>query len=456
MATLTHSQKFSQLCEAFEHARAKLRIPGASLGVLMQGEYFTAGFGVTNAEHPLPVMPDTLFQVGSITKTFVGSLAMRLVEKGLLDLDAPIVHTLPSFALADAAATQGATVRHCLNHTGGWLGDWFNDCGEGDDAIARIVGQMAQLEQLTPLGEKWSYNNVGFALAARVFEQITGKTFEQLLQDEIFTPLNLRHTFIFPNDVMTQRFAVGHHVTPEGVLVARPWQLGRASHPPGGIISTVGDLLIYAQTHMGVGGAGFLSPASLRHMQTPTLEATGLYQMGLTWWVGQAASGAFVEHGGATNGQIALLRLVPSHGFAVAILTNAGVGRALTAELGHLAMQIFLGEGMPDSPLTPAQPALAEYCGHYVARLNEVNVTEKDGKLWLTVRALGRFPRPDSPPPPPPLDVSPLLEVGFYAPDRLVDANAIASGARGEFVRDAAGAVVWLRWGGRLLRRVGN
>src|SRR5687767_1537444 len=116
-----------------------LGVPGVSVGILHDGDEVSAGFGVTNIEHPQQVDEGTLFQIGSTTKTFTATVMMRLVEEGKVDLDKPVVTYLPKFRLADEDAARRATVQHLLTHTGGWLGDYFDDFGRGDDALRRVV-----------------------------------------------------------------------------------------------------------------------------------------------------------------------------------------------------------------------------------------------------------------------------------------------------------------------------
>src|SRR4029078_6919921 len=126
---------------------------------------YTAAFGVTNVDYPLPVQVDTLFQVGSTTKTFTATAVMRLVEQGKLDLFTPLVNYLPDLKLSTDEITSRVTLRDLFTHTGGWVGDVFDDFGPGDDAVMKYVAQMNKLQQLTPLGKIWSYNNAGFTLA---------------------------------------------------------------------------------------------------------------------------------------------------------------------------------------------------------------------------------------------------------------------------------------------------
>src|SRR4051794_32398498 len=207
--------------------------PGVAIGMLHEGEEHVCGYGVTSVENPLPVDGDTLFQIGSITKTFTGTAAMILVERGLLDLDAPLRTYLPELKLADEDVAARVTMRHLLTHTGGWVGDYFDDLGMGDDALARMVERLVRLPQETPLGEMWAYNNAGFYIAGRVIEVVTDQPFERALHELVLQPLGLERSFFFADDVLTHRFAAGHDR--EG-NVARPWAIGRAAAAAGGIV----------------------------------------------------------------------------------------------------------------------------------------------------------------------------------------------------------------------------
>jgi CubicO group peptidase (beta-lactamase class C family) len=108
------------------------------LGILHKGQVKAAGFGVTNVDHPLEVDDQTLFQIGSITKTFTGTLIMKMVEDGQIDLDATVRTYLPQFKVADAEASEKVTIRHLLTHTSGWFGDFFHDTGPGDECCRQV------------------------------------------------------------------------------------------------------------------------------------------------------------------------------------------------------------------------------------------------------------------------------------------------------------------------------
>src|SRR5262249_22809816 len=170
---------FRELDAKIEAGMAAYQIPGAALSVFYRGREYVRGYGVTNVDQPQPVDGDTLFRIASNTKTFTGTAVMRLVEQGLLDLDAPVRRYIPDFRLADESAAARVTLRHCLNHSAGWLGDDDEDFGRGDDALANYVTDLSRLPQLTPPGTKFQYNNVAIDVAGRAIELVTGKTYEE-------------------------------------------------------------------------------------------------------------------------------------------------------------------------------------------------------------------------------------------------------------------------------------
>jgi CubicO group peptidase (beta-lactamase class C family) len=423
--------------EAVRAAREVTGVPGAAVGVLEEGTERHDAHGRTSLENPLEVTPETRFQVGSITKTFTGTAICELVANGVLDLDRPVREYLPDLALADADATQRVTLRHLLSHTGGWFGDYFDDTGWGDDAAAVYVGRMRDLPQQTPVGELWAYNNAGFALAGRVVEVVTGKTFEDAVQQLVFDPLELESTTFWPWDVMTERFAVGHVGLGDEVQVARPWPVGRSAHAAGGIVSTTPDLLKYARLHLE-------PPPALAPMQEPQAATADEGEwIGLTWY-GEDRFGT-IRHGGGTNGQLSLLVLVPARAFALAVLTNHSPGGLQVINAALEAAGLAAG-----GPLPLDHVETAEYAGVFETAVDRVTLTPLEGaRLRVESEELGGFPKKDSPPGP----QLPPAQAFFYSPERWYVDEGPLKGARGHFIRGDDGAVRWLRLGGRLYRR---
>ena len=442
---------------AFIQAQMKeLQVPGVAIGLLIDGTIQHAGFGVTSLDHPLPVTPETLFQIGSISKTFTATALMCLVEQGQLDLDAPVRAYAPGFRVQDEAVSAAVTVRHLLTHLCGWEGDFFVDTGSGADALASYVERMAGQEQIAPLGEHYSYNNAAFSLAGYLIEQVTALPFEAVVAETIFKPVGLAKAFYQPSDIMVHCFAVGHNSAPAGPKVATPWALPRAVAPAGGIVTTVDDLLRYAQVFLREGrneaGQQVLSGDSVRAMLTPHAPASDPDEsVGLAWHLREIDGVRAFGHGGGTNGQISLLTVVPAHNFACALFTNSDRGGELIQVVEKWILRSYLGLRPPEPVVSTASGAqLAPYAGHYGRSFAEVVLKFEEDQLSLQMIQKKGFPTEDAPVGPP----SPWFPVGLTANGNLIVLDGPFKNAQGQVIRLADGRVGWLRISGRLHRRV--
>ncbi len=398
---------------------------------------------------------DTLFQVGSVTKTYTGTAVMRLVERGALDQEAPVRAYLPEFRVADPAVSELVRLRHLLTHTAGWFGDDVVDTGDGDDALARYVAGMAELPQVAPLGQHFSYNNAAVGLAGRVIEAVTGQPYEAALGELVLRPLGLARSFFFADEIMTEAFAVGHGAPQDDPggdpAVLTPWAVPRSAFPVAGLVASVADLLRYARFHLGDGtvdGARVLSPEVIRRMRTPhgpgaSLGPNLLDGVGLAWQLWRVGGTRVVGHGGGGNGQQSALVLVPERGFALAVLSNADAGAALGQELTDWALARFLGLTQPPRATSAAPPQrLAEYAGAYVTGdgSGTFQVGAEGDVLRLELFVAGQAE---------PVLATPLRPVG----NDLVSADVLGLTVYAAFVRDDAGRIGWLRFLGRLAPR---
>lgn len=445
-------------------------IPGVAVAILANGQEYIKGYGVTNVDYPVSVDGDTVFRIGSTTKTFTGTTAMRLVDQGLLDLDAPVRQYLPDFAVNDPAASAEVTVRQLLNHTPGWLGDHLPDFGRGDDALARYVASMAQLQQLTSPGSVFAYNNGGLVVAGRIIETLTGSTYEDAVRKLVIDPLGLGCTRFFSDQIIGFNIAAAHKEEDGKTVVdIAGWEFPRSCNPTGALMSSARDQLRYARFHLGDGAAPDGTPllgrdalVGMRSNPGPggTLqnELTG---MGITWMLRPTAEGpTVVQHGGTWQGQHSGFFMVPERDFAMTVLTNSQTGAKLLAELfaEDWALQRFAGVSNPHATARKLSAAdLAEFEGRYQTPVNTpdgktltstIELHADNGRLEGTVVTVD-----------PSADGTPLEDsrVGFafYRPDFTLDfgPDGEPSGTRSDFVRDADGAIAWLRNSGRLFRR---
>jgi CubicO group peptidase (beta-lactamase class C family) len=447
-----NDSKFVTISRLIRREMKRLQVPGVSIGIYHQGNEYATGFGTTSVEHPLPVTVDTLFQTGSISKTFTGTLVMMLVEQGRVELDAPVKKYIKSFKVKDKNVTEKVTVRQLLTHMGGWVGDYFNDFGNGDDALARMVKDIAKLPQVQPLGTIWSYNNTGFNVASRIIEIVTGKPYEQAIQDMLLDPLGLDMTFFYPSDILfTHRFVVGHQKVKNEVQVARPWAIGRAGNGVGGVVSTVLDLLKYARFHMGNGKKGIISGKSLKAMRVPQADAGARGMMGITWFIRQVGDVTIYAHGGATLGQQAYFFFIPDRDFACAILTNSDDGGIITSGVFSKVMELYFNAKaeMP-KPIKSSSGELKEYVGRYKIGTECFDLKIKDGYLIYHHIPLGGFPMPDTPPGP----AMPPMRFAFYETDKVIGLDEPYKDALGDFFRDDKGRLQFFRIGGRAHKKI--
>ncbi|MFD5616216.1 serine hydrolase domain-containing protein [Kitasatospora sp. NPDC127060] len=474
----TGNSLFNALDAKIEEGMRAYAIPGAAVGVFLDGQEYVKGYGVTNVDHPVPVDGDTVFRVGSTTKTFTGTTVMRLVERGEVELDAPVRRYLPDFGVADPFASAQVTVRQLLNHSAGWLGDDYQDFGGGDDALARFVASMARLPQLTAPGEVFAYNNAALCVAGRIIEVVTGTTYEAAVRELVIDPLELGHSRFSSDEIVGFNVAASHDVV-DGKAVLEPsfWPQPRCLAPTGGLISSARDQLSWARFHLGdgaaPGGTRLLSKQSLERMRsapgpggTLVVELDG---MGVTWMLRPTAQGRrIVQHGGTWPGQISGFLMVPSSGFALTLLTNSEGGKRLRDELFTDDWAVSRYAGVTNLPATTkalSGQELAPYEGRYMAqRINEegavedtvIELTRQNGQLHGTQTAhdpAGRdeaaLEEEDSV-----QDQATEMKVAFYRRDFALDLDPEGRpvGTRTDFVHGPDGKVLWWRNHGRLHR----
>ena len=426
-------------------------VPGVALGVVHGHEQLTLCMGVSSVDNPLPVTPDTLFQIGSTTKTMTAALLMKHVAIGALDLDAPLL-TYLDFTLARRDWADGLTTRHLLTHTGGWAGDYFlmHPVGErGDGALARLVELLPAVPLQEPPGRTFAYSNAGYAVLGRLVETLGGASFDEVLARDLLTPLGMTHVFELPEDVITERVASGHTVFRDSPKVARPWALERAAMAHGGVISDLRNQLRYLRFSLGeqlsIAGASVLPMSAIQEMQRVHVQAGSICDaFGLSWQLKDVGGMRVVSHGGETNGQMSEIVLVPDERFGFTILTNASTGSALNRVIGAWLLARVLDANVQATPTLGIPPVQQrEYNGYYPGVLQDVELrTEGDG-LALFIHPNGRPGRARPVPPPP-------VRLGLLREDQIVTVEDPLLARRGEFIRDEQGAIRWLRWDGRL------
>jgi CubicO group peptidase (beta-lactamase class C family) len=458
-------------------AAERLGIPGAAVGVHVDGRTLYACHGVTSVENPLPVDEHTFFALGSVSKSFTASAVMSLVAQGRVELDAPVRRYVPELLLADEGHAAAITVRQLLNHTAGLGVRLVVETGDGDDALAGFVAHLDEVELIGAPGDRASYSQAGYNLLGRVVEKVTRRTFEQAAAELLLEPLGLHETHYFTDQVMTRRFACGHNADADGrAVVARQWKDTRGNNPGGGIAATVADQLRWAQFHLGTGsrpendrdlgddgaedGAPVLPALTLRQMQTPTVALRGSTlgdAFGLCWFLRDVDGVRTVGHGGSGNGQFAELLMVPERGFAVSVMSNGGPGGvAFNLEVLRFALEHYLGVVDRDPEPVPYRHAeVAPTVGVYEIDIMTLTIRAEEGAAAPTLEVVIKpeiraASEKEIPADYPPFPFGLLPGAG----DDYIITDGAMKGQRGFFTRDESGRITGVDLAGRLFGRV--
>jgi CubicO group peptidase (beta-lactamase class C family) len=399
----------ARLTELARHAG----VPGAVLGIWADGQEVLAACGVLSSATAVPVTPDSLFQVGSITKIWTATMIMQLVDQGVLSLDTTVSQALPGVRLGARDIGDQVTVRHLLTHTSGVDGDIFTDTGRGDDCVQRYVGQLDRAVSAFPPGGAYSYCNSGYVLLGRIIEVLDGRPWDSSLRERLCGPLELTRTVTLPEEAILHRAAVGHRS--RGVPV-HVWGLPRSLGPAGLITTAAHDLLGFARFHMAGGstpdGKQVLSEASAAAMQRPRAEIPGIgtpgssraagssgpvapsgSAIGLGWRVDRWDGQTILGHDGDTVGQSAYLRMNPEARVAACLLTNSARSASLYREVFTEVFRDLAGITMPTGP-RPAggiSADLERHAGRYERTSRRFEVSVRDGQLRMVLTMTGHL-----------------------------------------------------------------
>jgi CubicO group peptidase (beta-lactamase class C family) len=278
---------------ALADAAKRHRVPGAALAIFDGANLHESAAGVVNQQTGVEATPDAVFAIGSITKLLTATLAMQLVDEGLLELDAPVRRYLPQLSLADEEAAARITVRQLLTHTSGIDGDFFVSTGRGDDCLERYVLACSALPQLHPPGRLWSYCNAGFVLLGRVVEILRRQVWDEVLRTRLSKPLGSEGTQTLHEEMLRHRVAIGHFVDPTtGESVpAPPWREMRANGPAGSTaVAMARDLVRFARLHL-AGGIAHDGARLVSERAVTASRARRSRSPGRTPWRGGAWAG---------------------------------------------------------------------------------------------------------------------------------------------------------------------
>jgi CubicO group peptidase (beta-lactamase class C family) len=390
------------------------RFMGTVLVARGENVLLSKGYGSANLEWGIANTPATRFRIGSITKQFTAAAILLLEERGRLTVEDAVRKHLP-----DAPpAWEKITVFHLLTHTSGIPN--FTSFPEYQSTMSVAVTTEKLVERFRdkPLefapGEKMNYSNSGYVLLGYLIEKISGKTYAQFLQENIFAPLSMTGSGYDSHSAVLARRAAGYGPSPNGPVNA-PFLHMTIPHGAGALYSTTEDLLRWNQALF---GGKLLSAASLEKMTTPVKNDYG-FGIAITTANGRTR----YSHNGGINGFNSSLAYYPDSRVTIAVLANMNGPAA--DELGSKLSALAHGESVvlqsERKPITVSPKVLAQYVGTYQVGPGANLVIRLDGDQ-LTAQ-LGDQPR---------LPIFAESETRFFL--RAVDAQL-------DFVKDDKGVV---------------
>lgn len=298
------------------------RIPGAALLVIQRGETVKMqGYGFANIELEVPVTPDSVFELASVTKQFTATAIMLLVEEGRVRLDERISAYLPD----TPGAWSGITVRHLLTHTAGLasLATGFASLWSGGARFNYTTAEMYQSAMRDPVGsapgERYEYSDVGYFLLGMIIEKASGRRYREFLAERFFKPLGMSSSSVIDQLAIVKSRAAGYTLyRGQLVHIRRHWNFEMASHY--GVLSNVRDL---ARWEAALAAGKVVKSSSLEQMWTPvTLRDGSSYPYGFGWQVDEKRGHRWISHTGITGTEYSRY---PDDQVVVIVLTNLGL-----------------------------------------------------------------------------------------------------------------------------------
>ncbi|HTD98980.1 MAG TPA: serine hydrolase domain-containing protein [Mucilaginibacter sp.] len=297
---------------------------GLSIGIVKGGITRTYNYGETAAGNNKLPDANNLFEIGSITKTFTATLLAYYVNEGKIKLTDPITKYLPDSVAANKEL-QSVTLVTLSNHTSGLprLPDNFENHSSDPLNPYKDYGKQYLFEYLkgckliSKPGETYAYSNLSVGLLGTILEKISGKTFEQMVEEIICTPLGMKSTTQHLSPALKQRMVTVYN---EDGKATSLWDFA-ALAPCGALRSTLNDMLIYAKANITNGNTKLEKAFELTHRITFDKDA----KLGLGWHIIMVNGVEYIFHNGGTYGSNSFLAFNPEKNIAVIVLSNSGL-----------------------------------------------------------------------------------------------------------------------------------
>ncbi|MCB0630682.1 MAG: beta-lactamase family protein [Lewinella sp.] len=311
------------------------RLPGVAVAIVYEGQpVMVTGFGQTDLDHPFLVNDKTVFRIASLSKGFAAVLVGVLVDEGILSWDDPVIKYLPDFKLQDPDATRHLTIRHLLSHTTGLPRHAYSNLLNQSVPYRDIIPMLKNVPLAHAPGSSYNYQNVAYSLIADVVEHATGLSYDSLLVDRLFRPLDMQTASVgYQNMVKMSHAAYPHSPDSNGYHRLEFQDKWYDVSPAAGVNASAEDMAKWLQLMMGH-HPEVLSAASLQEITRSQIEVSPRenvmrswrplescgYAMG--WRTAEKWEKKFVFHGGFVNGYRAEIGFCPEEKLGIAVLSN--------------------------------------------------------------------------------------------------------------------------------------
>jgi|CeladaMinimDraft_18_1061708.scaffolds.fasta_scaffold00021_131 CubicO group peptidase (beta-lactamase class C family)/D-alanyl-D-alanine dipeptidase len=382
--------------EAFiEREMATKELPAVSIALVDdQRIVWARGFGFARPEDGVPATAATVYRVGSVSKLFTDIAVMQLVERGELDLDAPVETYLPDFRPANPFGTP-VTLRHLMAHRSGLVreppvGNYFDDSGA---SLAETVASLNGTELVYAPGSRTKYSNAGIAVVGRLLEHVTGEPFAQRVESAVLRPAGLDRSSFEPRADLLRDLATAYMWGYDGRRFEAPrFPLGMA--PAGGMYSTVTDLARFLSMLLAggraAGGAQVLREESLAEMWRPQFAAPGeTTGFGLGFAIRELDGRRRIGHSGAIYGFATELAFLPDEKLGVVAVTTLDAANVVVERIADHALRAMLAARVGAAPPAPDTTAplpeglAAALEGRYEGKSGDVELVDRYGRLLL-------------------------------------------------------------------------
>ncbi len=326
-------QVLDDVDEEVNRALRDYGVPGIAVGIVVDGELiFAKGYGQRDLEQQLPVTPATIFPVGSCTKSFTAFMLGNLIDEGLLSWDQPVVETLPDFRLYNEYATLNVTVRDVISHRTGLARHPFMAYNSGMTKLEALK-RLRFLEPACDLRERYYYNDLMFVVAEALIEQVTGKTWSEVLHERVLRPLGMKNTTCSIADMQLFTDVSAPYLEKNGKLKRISYRELSPLRPAGGLNSNVYDMAEWVKLHLNNGvyqGKTLMTRVTLQEMHSPQMVIAGVSEhpgsiinsCGLGWFIQSHRGHYNICHHGGLDGFTSFMSLLPREGVGVIVLGN--------------------------------------------------------------------------------------------------------------------------------------